>query len=129
MLYQMGLQHLIMPMSQAEKVALRYNYLMSVTGDVQGEFRKDIRNLGEPGSFTHSELPVTSRNRQLIAESFLLFKPQCSHVKAYASCEAFRNFMYVLMGKKLKGSQSGVSDIVSNLGGIETAGDNASSRA
>lgn len=35
--------------------------------------------------------------------------------------------MYVLMGKKLKGSQSGVSDIVSNLGGIETAGDDASS--
>ena len=47
--------------------------------------------------------------------------------KLMQAANAFRNFMYVLMGKKLKGSQSGVSDIVSNLGGIETAGDNASS--
>jgi hypothetical protein len=47
--------------------------------------------------------------------------------KLMQAANAFRNFMYVLMGKKLKGSQSGVSDIVSNLGGIETAGDDASS--
>lgn len=47
--------------------------------------------------------------------------------KIMQAANVFRNFMYVLMGKKLKGSQSGVSDIVSNLGGIETAGDDASS--
>jgi hypothetical protein len=47
--------------------------------------------------------------------------------KLMQAANVFRNFMYVLMGKKLKGSQSGVSDIVSNLGGIETAGDDASS--
>lgn len=47
--------------------------------------------------------------------------------KLMQAANVFRNFMYVLMGKKLKGSQTGVSDAVSDLGGIETAGDDASS--
>ena len=32
-------------MSQAEKVALRYNYLMSATGDVQGDFARTAGRL------------------------------------------------------------------------------------
>lgn len=47
--------------------------------------------------------------------------------KLMQAANVFRNFMYVLMGKKLKGSQTGVSDVVSDLGGIETAVDDASS--
>lgn len=117
-------------MSQAEKVALRYNYLMSVTGDVQGDFARTS------GSWANQVRLLTLNFQSLsavIGQGLIAgILPAIQALNALMSklmqaANAFRNFMYVLMGKKLKGSQSGVSDIVSNLGGIETAGDDASS--
>lgn len=117
-------------MSQAEKVALRYNYLMSVTGDVQGDFARTS------GSWANQVRLLTLNFQSLSAVigqgliAGILPAIQALNAlmaKLMQAANAFRNFMYVLMGKKLKGSQSGVSDIVSNLGGIETAGDDASS--
>ena len=117
-------------MSQAEKVALRYNYLMSVTGDVQGDFARTS------GTWANQVRLLTLNFQSLsavIGQGLIAgILPAIQALNALMSklmqaANAFRNFMYVLMGKKLKGSQSGVSDIVSNLGGIETAGDNASS--
>lgn len=117
-------------MSQAEKVALRYNYLMSVTGDVQGDFARTS------GTWAN-QVRLLTLNFQSLSEVIgqgliagILPAIQALNAlmsKLMQAANAFRNFMYVLMGKKLKGSQSGVSDIVSNLGGIETAGDDASS--
>lgn len=117
-------------MSQAEKVALRYNYLMSVTGDVQGDFVRTS------GTWANQVRLLTLNFQSLsavIGQGLIAgILPAIQALNALMSklmqaANAFRNFMYVLMGKKLKGSQSGVSDIVSNLGGIETAGDDASS--
>lgn len=117
-------------MSQAEKVALRYNYLMSATGDVQGDFARTS------GSWANQVRLLTLNFQSLsavIGQGLIAgILPAIQALNALMSklmqaANAFRNFMYVLMGKKLKGSQSGVSDIVSNLGGIETAGDDASS--
>lgn len=117
-------------MSQAEKVALRYNYLMSVTGDVQGDFARTS------GTWANQVRLLTLNFQSLSAVigqgliAGILPAIQALNAlmaKLMQAANVFRNFMYVLMGKKLKGSQSGVSDIVSNLGGIETAGDDASS--
>lgn len=117
-------------MSQAEKVALRYNYLMSATGDVQGDFARTS------GTWANQVRLLTLNFQSLSAVigqgliAGILPAIQALNAlmaKLMQAANAFRNFMYVLMGKKLKGSQSGVSDIVSNLGGIETAGDDASS--
>lgn len=117
-------------MSQAEKVALRYNYLMSATGDVQGDFARTS------GTWANQVRLLTLNFQSLsavIGQGVIAgILPAIQALNALMSklmqaANVFRNFMYVLMGKKLKGSQSGVSDIVSNLGGIETAGDDASS--
>lgn len=117
-------------MSQAEKVALRYNYLMSVTGDVQGDFARTS------GTWANQVRLLTLNFQSLsavIGQGLIAgILPAIKALNALMSklmqaANVFRNFMYVLMGKKLKGSQGGVSDIVSNLGGIETAGDDASS--
>jgi hypothetical protein len=117
-------------MSQAEKVALRYNYLMSVTGDVQGDFARTS------GTWANQVRLLTLNFQSLsavIGQGLIAgILPAIQALNALMSklmqaANVFRNFMYVLMGKKLKGSQTGVSDVVSNLGGIETAGDDASS--
>lgn len=117
-------------MSQAEKVALRYNYLMSVTGDVQGDFARTS------GTWANQVRLLTLNFQSLSAVigqgliAGILPAIQALNAlmaKLMQAANAFRNFMYVLMGKKLKGSQTGVSDVVSDLGGIETAVDDASS--
>lgn len=117
-------------MSQAEKVALRYNYLMSVTGDVQGDFARTSGTWANQVRLLTLNFQSLSAviGQGLIAGILPAIQALNSLMsKIMQAANAFRNFMYVLMGKKLKGSQSGVSDIVSNLGGIETAGDDASS--
>lgn len=117
-------------MSQAEKVALRYNYLMSVTGDVQGDFVRTS------GTWANQVRLLTLNFQSLsavIGQGVIAgILPAIQAINALMSklmqaANVFRNFMYVLMGKKLKGSQTGVSDVVSDLGGIETAVDDASS--
>lgn len=117
-------------MTQAEKATLRYNYLMSVTSDMQGDFARTA------GTWANQVRLLTLNFQSLsavIGQGLIAgILPAIQALNALMSklmqaANAFRNFMYVLMGKKLKGSQSGVSDIVSNLGGIETAGDDASS--
>ena len=117
-------------MTQAEKATLRYNYLMSVTSDMQGDFARTA------GTWANQVRLLTLNFQSLsavIGQGLIAgILPAIQALNALMSklmqaANVFRNFMYVLMGKKLKGSQTGVSDIVSNLGGIETAGDDASS--
>lgn len=117
-------------MTQAEKATLRYNYLMSVTGDVQGDFARTS------GTWANQVRLLTLNFQSLsavIGQGLIAgILPAIQAINALMSklmqaANVFRNFMYVLMGKKLKGSQTGVSDVVSDLGGIETAGDDASS--
>lgn len=117
-------------MTQAEKAALRYNYLMSVTSDMQGDFARTA------GTWANQVRLLTLNFQSLsavIGQGLIAgILPAIQALNALMSklmqaANVFRNFMYVLMGKKLKGSQTGVSDVVSDLGGIETAGDDASS--
>lgn len=117
-------------MTQAEKATLRYNYLMSVTSDMQGDFARTS------GSWANQVRLLTLNFQSLsavIGQGLIAgILPAIQALNALMSklmqaANVFRNFMYVLMGKKLKGSQTGVSDVVSDLGGIETAGDDASS--
>lgn len=117
-------------MTQAEKATLRYNYLMSVTSDMQGDFARTA------GTWANQVRLLTLNFQSLsavIGQGLIAgILPAIQAINALMSklmqaANVFRNFMYVLMGKKLKGSQTGVSDVVSNLGGIETAGDDASS--
>lgn len=117
-------------MTQAEKATLRYNYLMSVTGDMQGDFARTA------GTWANQVRLLTLNFQSLsavIGQGLIAgILPAIQAINALMSklmqaANVFRNFMYVLMGKKLKGSQTGVSDVVSDLGGIETAGDDASS--
>lgn len=117
-------------MTQAEKATLRYNYLMSVTSDMQGDFARTA------GTWANQVRLLTLNFQSLsavIGQGLIAgILPAIQALNALMSklmqaANVFRNFMYVLMGKKLKGSQSGVSDVVSDLGGIQTAGDDASS--
>ena len=117
-------------MTQAEKATLRYNYLMSVTSDMQGDFARTA------GTWANQVRLLTLNFQSLSAVigqgliAGILPAIQALNVlmsKLMQAANVFRNFMYVLMGKKLKGSQTGVSDVVSDLGGIETAVDDASS--
>ena len=117
-------------MTQAEKAILRYNYLMSVTSDMQGDFARTA------GTWANQVRLLTLNFQSLsavIGQGLIAgILPAIQALNALMSklmqaANVFRNFMYVLMGKKLKGSQSGVSDVVSDLGGIQTAGDDASS--
>ena len=117
-------------MTQAEKATLRYNYLMSVTSDMQGDFARTA------GTWANQVRLLTLNFQSLsavIGQGLIAgILPAIQALNALMSklmqaANVFRNFMYVLMGKKLKGSQTGVSDVVSDLGGIETAGDDASS--
>lgn len=117
-------------MSQAEKVALRYNYLMSVTGDVQGDFARTSGTWANQVRLLTLNFQSLSAviGQGLIAGILPAIQALNSLMsKLMQAANVFRNFMYVLMGKKLKGSQTGVSDVVSDLGGIETAVDDASS--
>lgn len=117
-------------MTQAEKATIRYNYLMSVTSDMQGDFARTS------GTWANQVRLLTLNFQSLsavIGQGVIAgILPAIQAINALMSklmqaANVFRNFMYVLMGKKLKGSQTGVSDVVSDLGGIETAVDDASS--
>ena len=108
-------------MSQAEKVMLRYNYLMSVTSAQQNDFQRT------QASFANQTRLLTLNIQQLaatIGQGFIAaVLPAIQALNALMSvlqraAEAFRDFMYVLTGYDGKGSQSG---IVSELEGMEGA--------
>ncbi len=124
-------------MSQAEKVLLRYNYILSVTGDAQGDFARTS------GTWANQVRLLTLNLQSLAAvlgQGIIAgILPAIQALNAFISklmqaANAFRNFMYVLMGKKIKGSTSGVvndlaglEDTAADLSGLQNAGDDASS--
>lgn len=122
-------------MSQAEKTLLRYNYLMSVSSDMQGDFARTS------GTYAN-QVRLLKLNIQSLASvigqgliAAVLPGIQALNAlmtKLMQAATVFRDFMYVLMGKKIKGSQSGVvndlaglEDTSYDLSGIEDAGDSA----
>lgn len=123
-------------MSQAEKTTLRYNYLMSVTGDQQGDFART-------SSTWANQVRLLTLNLQSLAavlgQGIIAgILPAIQALNAFMSklmqaANVFRNFMYVLMGKKLKGSTKGIvndvstiTDTSTGLENLGTTGDDAS---
>nr|DAL70756.1 MAG TPA: minor tail protein [Caudoviricetes sp.] len=124
-------------MTQAQKTMLRYNYIMSVTSAQQGDFARTA------GSWANQVRLLTLNIQSLasvIGQGLIAaVLPGIQALNALMSklmqaAETFRNFMYVLMGKKIKGSTSGVvndlaglEDSAADLSGLQDAGDAAAS--
>lgn len=124
-------------MTQAQKTMLRYNYIMSATSAQQGDFARTS------GSYANQVRLLTLNIQSLssvIGQGLIAaVLPGIQALNALMSklmqaAETFRNFMYVLMGKKIKGSTSGVvndlaglEDSSADLSGLQDAGDAAAS--
>lgn len=124
-------------MTQAQKTMLRYNYIMSVTSAQQGDFARTA------GSWANQVRLLTLNIQSLasvIGQGLIAaVLPGIKALNALMSklmqaAETFRNFMYVLMGKKIKGSTSGVvndlaglDNAATDLSNMENAGDDAAS--
>lgn len=124
-------------MTQAQKTMLRYNYIMSVTSAQQGDFARTAGSYAnQVRLFTLNIQSLSSVIGQGLIAAVL---PGIQALNALMSklmqaAETFRNFMYVLMGKKIKGSTSGVvndlaglEDSSADLSGLQDAGDAAAS--
>lgn len=124
-------------MTQAQKTMLRYNYIMSVTSAQQGDFART-------SGFWANQVRLLTWNIQSLASVIgqgliAAVLPGIKALNALMSklmqaAETFRNFMYVLMGKKIKGSTSGVvndlaglDNAATDLSNMENAGDDAAS--
>lgn len=124
-------------MTQAQKTMLRYNYIMSVTSAQQGDFART-------SGFWANQVRLLTLNIQSLASVIgqgliAAVLPGIKALNALMSklmqaAETFRNFMYVLMGKKIKGSTSGVvndlaglDNAATDLSNMENAGDDAAS--
>ena len=124
-------------MTQAQKVMLRYNYLLSVTGDQQGDFARTS------GSWANQTRLLTLNLQSLssvIGQGLIsAILPAIQALNAFIAkltkaAESFRNFMYVLSGKKMKGSAKGIvnefaglDDASMDLSGLKDSGDDISS--
>lgn len=123
-------------MSQAEKAMLRYNYILSVTGDQQGDFARTAGTYANQIRLLKLNIQSLSAviGQGLIAAILPAIKAlNALMTKLMQAANAFRNFMYALTGNKLKGSTSGVvndlaglEDASMDLSGLEDAGDDAS---
>ena len=124
-------------MTQAQKVMLRYNYLLSVTGDQQGDFARTS------GSWANQTRLLTLNLQSLssvIGQGLIsAILPAIQALNAFIAkltkaAESFRNFMYVLSGKKMKGSAKGIvnefaglDDASMDLSGLKDSSDDISS--
>lgn len=124
-------------MTQAQKVMLRYNYLLSVTGDQQGDFARTS------GSWANQVRLLTLNLQSLssvIGQGLIsAILPAIQALNAFIAkltkaAESFRDFMYVLSGKKMKGSAKGIvnefaglDDASMDLSGLKDSGDDISS--
>lgn len=115
-------------MTLAEQSLLRYNYILAKTGDAQGDFSRTV------GSFANQwrllKLNIQSVAAVIGQGLIAVLTPAIQLLnkfmaKIMQAAKAFRNFMYVLTGKKLSGSQkgivndfAGIADYTTDLSGI-----------
>ena len=121
-------------MTQAEQVMLRYNYLMQLTAQQQGDWARTSMTWA-------NQLRLLTLNIQQLASTIgqgliAAVLPALQALNALMSvlqraAEAFRNFMYVLTGYKPQSSGgivndlAGIGDTASDLGDLGSAGDTA----
>lgn len=122
-------------MTYSEKVLLRYNYLLSASGNEMGDFAKTI------GTFANQTRILTNNIQDLltyIGQGFIAaIRPavvvlNLLMTKLIQAAKAFRTFMYTLTGYKGAGSQggivddlAGVGDMYDDISGIGGAGNDA----
>ena len=115
-------------MSQAEKVMLRYNYLMSVTSAQQNDFQRT------QASFANQTRLLTLNLQQLAATLgqglIAAVLPAVTALnKLFAVLQkaavAVRNFFYVLTGYEGGGSSGITTDISSGMSDVASASDDA----
>ena len=110
-------------MSQAEQVMLRYNYLMWASADAQGDFARTSGNFANQVRLL--KLNIQQLGATLGQGLIAAIQPAIQALNKLMSilikaANAFKVFMYTLMGKKVKGSAGG---IVQDISGIGDAGD------
>lgn len=123
-------------MTQAEQATLRYNYLMSVTKDAQGDFARTAGTWANQVRLLKLNIQSLSAvmGQGIIAAVLPAIKALNALMsKLMQAANMFRNFMYVLMGKKIKGATKGVvndlggvGDSATDLSGLGSAGNDAS---
>lgn len=123
-------------MTQAEQATLRYNYLISVTKDAQGDFARTAGTWANQVRLL--KLNIQSLSAVMGQGIIAAVLPAIKALNALMSrlmqaANMFRNFMYVLMGKKIKGATKGVvndlggvGDSATDLSGLGSAGNDAS---
>lgn len=122
-------------MTYSEKVLLRYNYLLSASGNEMGDFARTAN------TFANQTRILTNNIKDLltyIGQGFIAAVRPAVIVlnvlmtKLIQVAKVFRSFMYTLTGYKGEGSQggivddlAGVGDMYDDISGIGGAGDDA----
>lgn len=124
-------------MTQAEKTMLRYNYLMSVTTQQQGDFARTAHTWANQVRLLKLNFASLSGviGQGLIAAILPAVKAlNYLMSKLMQAAKVFRNFMYTLTGYNGEGAQSGIvndltgiGDVADDLGDLGSSGDDASS--
>lgn len=119
-----GINKAYREMTLAEQATLRYNYIMAKTTDAQGDFAKTSGNFANQWRLLKMNIQSVAAvlGQGIIAGILPIIKALNALMgKLMQAAKAFRNFMYVLMGKKIETTTSG---IVNDLGGIGDAAGN-----
>ena len=114
-------------MTQAEQAMLRYNYILSVTSDQQGDFARTANSYANQLRLLKLNFQTLSAT---IGQGFIAaILPAIQGLNALMSAlqrvaEAFRTFMYTLTGYEPQGSQSGIVNDLAGLGDTSTGLEN-----
>lgn len=118
-----GINKAYREMTLAEQATLRYNYIMAKTTDAQGDFARTVDSFANQWRLLKLNIQSVAAvlGQGIIAGILPIIKALNALMgKLMQAAKAFRNFMYVLMGKKIETTTSG---IVNDLAGIGDASD------
>nr|WP_297874303.1 hypothetical protein [uncultured Blautia sp.] len=109
-------------MTQAEQAMLRYNYLLWASADAQGDFARTSGNYAN--QIRMFKLNIQQLSATIGQGIIAAILPAIQGLNALISmlikaANAFKVFMYTLMGKKVEGTKG----IVQDISGIGDAGD------
>lgn len=113
-----GINKAYREMPLAEQAMLRYNYILAATGDAQGDFAKTANTYAN--QFRLLKLNIESIKavigQGLIAAILPAIKALNKFMeKLMQAAKVFRDFMYVLTGNKVTGSQKGFANDISDV--------------
>lgn len=110
-------------MSLSEQTLLRYNYILAKTGDSQGDFARTAGTWANQARLLKLNLQSVSAiiGQGLIAALLPAIKLLNKFMdKLTQAAKKFRDFMYVLFGKKIEGPKRGVVDDMADMVDYET---------